>query len=239
MTGRRWVLALLSVLLMFLTATPARAACHAFTVSVTPAAVEEGDTVRITVSRDAGVNPSSIDVSTIDESARAGSDYTAINETVSFSTETTRTLTLKTTDDAATEPAESLRVHLSNPGGCAVNPNFSVAPDAQVTIKANDAATTTVPPATTTPAAPGSTNAVTSTVPPTVAEDPTSTSGVSSTTAPEDDSGSDTTLASGLAADSNADDDDDGVSAGVLLAAVAVLAAAAGVGAWLLRRRSA
>lgn len=238
MTGRRWVLALLSVLLMFLTATPASAACHAFTVAVTPAAVDEGDTVRITVSRDAAVNPSSVHVSTIDESARAGSDYVAINETVSFTNETSKTLTLQTMNDSIEEPAESLRLHLSNPGGCAVNPNFSVGPDAQVTIKANDAATTTVPPATTTLAAPGSTNPASTTVPPTVTEDETTTSGVSSTTDPEEDSGSDTTFASGVAADSSADDDG-GVPVGALLAGAAVLAAAAGVGTWLLRRRSA
>ncbi|MEX2292322.1 MAG: Calx-beta domain-containing protein, partial [Acidimicrobiales bacterium] len=149
MKCRRWLLPLLIVPPLFLAAPPAHAACHAFTVAVSPGTLDEGGTVRITVSRDAAVNPSSIDVSTVDGSAHAGSDYTAVDETVSFSSETTKTLTLHTTDDASSEPAETFRVHLSNPGGCAVNPNFSIGPDAQVTIKASDAPTTTVPASTT------------------------------------------------------------------------------------------
>ena len=247
MRARRWLLALLSVLLLVVVAPPARAACHAFTVSVTPAAVEEGDTVRITVSRDAGVNPSSIDVSTIDESARAGSDYTAINETVSFSTETTRTLTLTTTDDAATEPAESLRVHLSNPGGCAVNPNFSVGPDARVTIKASDAPGTTLSPSTTL----GSPRTTTAddypdgnTTPPasTVEETTTSKAADTDTTAPDAREGSettDTTTEITAVAGSASDDGGGGAPIGVLAAAAVVLAGAVGGGVWLLRRRSA
>ncbi|MGH2758142.1 MAG: hypothetical protein ACRDKJ_01105, partial [Actinomycetota bacterium] len=57
---------------------PAQAACHAFTVSASPTSPAEGGRVTVTVSRDGAVNPSSVRVSTIDETARAPSDYTRL-----------------------------------------------------------------------------------------------------------------------------------------------------------------
>src|SRR5688500_15192508 len=73
---------------------PALAACHAFTIAVSPASVAEGGTVTVTVTRDAGVNPSNVDVSSINETAQAGSDYPAVQRTVSFTTETQQTFTV-------------------------------------------------------------------------------------------------------------------------------------------------
>jgi hypothetical protein len=119
-------------------APPAQAACHHFSVKATPATVPEGATVNVTVSRDGAVGPSNIDVSTVDGTAKAGSDYTALRQTVKFTTETSQTFEVKTIDDNQQEPAETFRVHLANPGGCTVNPNFVVDPDAVVTIDDND-----------------------------------------------------------------------------------------------------
>lgn len=131
---------------------PASAACHSFTVAADPGSVSEGGTVTVTVTRDAGVNPSRVDVSSVDETARAGEDFPAVQRTISFTTETQQTFTVVVTDDSMPESAETFRLHLSNPGGCAVNPNFVVGADARVTIPANDTAGTTSP--TTRPASP-------------------------------------------------------------------------------------
>lgn len=116
-----------------------RAVCHSFTVQASPAQIGEGGTVTVTVNRDAGFAPSQVDVSTVDETARAGEDYTALQETVAFTTETERRFPIPITDDASAEGAETFRVHLSNPGGCPPNPNFVVGPDATVSISDNEA----------------------------------------------------------------------------------------------------
>jgi hypothetical protein len=119
---------------------PAVAACHAFSLEVDPATVREGGTVTITVRRDAAVAPSQVDVSTVDEDAIAGEDYERLDQTVSFTDETEQTLTISTTDDDTDEGVETFLVRLSNPGGCAVNPNFVLGPDARVQIRGADAA---------------------------------------------------------------------------------------------------
>ncbi|MGH2759094.1 MAG: Calx-beta domain-containing protein [Actinomycetota bacterium] len=109
----------------------------------------------MTVSRDAAVNPSDIHVSTIDESAKAPADYTKLDEQVELTSETSKTLSITIVNDTAAEGAETFRVHLSDPGGCAVNPNYQVAPDARVTIQASDqVAPTAQPPEATQPASP-------------------------------------------------------------------------------------
>lgn len=131
--------ALLALIVVFPT-SPALAACHSFTVEVDPGGVIEGRRVTVTVRRDAAVAPSQIDVSTVDGTAVAGDDYRGLNRTVSFTSETEQTLTVRTIDDDLEEPRERLRVHLSNPDGCAPNPNFAVGPDPRVTIRDNDAA---------------------------------------------------------------------------------------------------
>jgi hypothetical protein len=127
---------------------PAVAACHHFMVAAAPNPVTEGDTVTLTVSRDAALAPSNVDVSTIDETAKGGQDYTPLRETVRFTNETSRTFTIKTLDDNLVEPAQTFRLHLSNPGGCAINPNYVVDPDARVTIQEDNdtsVATTATP----------------------------------------------------------------------------------------------
>lgn len=143
----RWVLpgSLLAGSLFF-AGGPALAGCHNWTVEVSPARVTEGGKVTVTVSRDDNFSPSQIDVSTVDETAKAGRDYTALRRTVSFTSETQQTFSVPTTNDTSDEPDETFRVHLSNPGGCAVNMQYIVGPDARVTIRDNDAAPPPPPP---------------------------------------------------------------------------------------------
>ena len=115
------------------------AACHAFEVTAEPATVDEGGAVQVTVSRDGAVGTSQIDVETIDGTARGGADYEPVaRRTISFTNETSQAFPIQTKEDADRESAETFRIHLSNPGGCTVNPNFSVGPDATVTIGASD-----------------------------------------------------------------------------------------------------
>jgi hypothetical protein len=132
-----------------LTATQvAEAACHHFSIAATPNPVAEGAAVTVTVSRDGTVGGSHVDISTIEESAKAGVDFTAVSRTMNFTTEKELTLQVMTLDDHGTnEPVQAFRLHLSNPGGCA-NPNYVLDPDVQITISDVDSA-----PATATPAA--------------------------------------------------------------------------------------
>lgn len=224
---------------------PAFAACHAFEIAVRPATVGEGGTVTVTVTRDAGINPSSIQVSSVNESAQAGSDYPTVQRTISFASETQQTFTIAITDDTAAEPDEAFRLHLSNPGGCPVNTNFSLGPDARVTISANDAPPPpTAPPSTappTTPVGPTTTREVPTTTTTTVA---TTTTGSTSTTA----TGSTTTTeASEPVTTTTATDEvalaasegDDGGGAGAAIAVIAAVLALGGGGYVLYRRRSA
>jgi len=126
---------------------PALAACHHFSVSAAPSSVAEGGKVLVTVSRDGNLAASSIHLSTVDETAKAGTDYVAINQTVAFAANgaVQRQFTLSTIDDHVVEPSQTFRLHLSNPSGCIVNPNFVVDPDVRVTIKDNDVTSTPTP----------------------------------------------------------------------------------------------
>lgn len=220
---------------------PALAACHAFEIAVSPATVAEGGTVTVTVTRDAGLNPSSIQVSSVDESAQAGSDYPAVQRTISFAGETQQTFTIAVTDDTAPEADEAFRLHLSNPGGCPVNTRFVIGPDARVIIAANDAPPpTTAPPSTappTTPVAPTTTRATTTTTAGETTTTPPSstTTSVGSTTTT--DAGTTTTSPDEVAL--AASEDDGGGGAGAAIAALVAALALAGAGLLLYRRRSA
>jgi hypothetical protein len=156
----------------------ASAACHRFSTEVSPASVQEGGTVTVVVSRDNAAADSGIRVSTVDGSARGGSDFAALNEQVNFTgSETERSIQIQITDDQESEGPETFNVHLSDPSGCTVNPNFSVAADKTVTISANDATAATTRPAagvtpTTAPAATTSAPASTTTTAP---DEPTET----------------------------------------------------------------
>lgn len=211
---------------------PALAACHRFSLDVSPTSVAEGGKVTVGVSRDNNVGPSNVDVSTVDGTAKAGKDYTALNRTVSFTTDTAQSFTVSTTDDSSDEPAETFRVQLSNPGGCDVNPDFSMDAPVTVTIRDNDpapAGTPSKPPVTTTPsqstsasASPSPTASASASVAPSespsASPSPTPSPTESVLAAPEETTG--------------------GLSGGAVAGIVAGVSVAGGASAfWLLRRR--
>lgn len=101
-------------------ADPARASCHAFSVSASPATVTEGGSVTVTVSRDGAAAPSAVRVSTSNGSATAGSDYQGVDRTVSFSSGTSQSFSISTFSDTAAEAGETFSIRLSEPvdGGC-------------------------------------------------------------------------------------------------------------------------
>jgi hypothetical protein len=144
------VAARIAVLLFGLTllvmAPPADAACHAFTVTAKRSPVAEGTKAEVTVERDAAVNPSSVEITTVNGTAKAPGDYTATKQTVNFTNETSRTVTIPTREDTVHESAEQFTVELveGSGGGCQVNQNFSYGSPAKFTISDDDAAPVTV-----------------------------------------------------------------------------------------------
>lgn len=152
----RTVRALLAISLaavsVVLTAPHAAAGCHAFEIDVEPGTVNEGDEVTVTVTRDGNVGPSRVHVRTVNRSARAPQDFEALEKRpVPFTTETSKSFTLQTRNDPATEGDETFELQLFDGDGCPANPNFQYGPNAIVTITGNDP---TPPPATVAPAAP-------------------------------------------------------------------------------------
>lgn len=129
--------AALAGLLVVATGAPAAAACHAFTVQVDPAEPAEGATVTVTIQRDAAVQPSSVRVRTVDETATAGSDYAGVDERVEFTDGTEQQRQIDVLDDDSAEDDETFRVELSDAEGCEVNPNFTY-DSATVTIQDDD-----------------------------------------------------------------------------------------------------
>ena len=223
---------------------PAFAACHRFDVTVSPTQVAEGGTVTVTVERDGAVGPSNVDVSSVNETAQAGSDFQPVQRRVTFTSETQQTFTVPVTNDATAEPDETFRLHLSNPGGCSINPNFSLGPDAQVTIRANDAPPpTTAPPSTappTTPVTPTTTREATTTTTTAAGEETTtatSTTTASSTTTTTTEPSTTTTESDEVALAASEDDGDGGGSSVGMIAAVVAVLALGGGGLLLYRRR--
>lgn len=224
----------LLVLDVFIATPSALAACHSFTVTATPTSVTEGSKVTIKVNRDGAVNPSSVDVSTVDETARSGEDYQAVKRTVSFGTDTEQSFSLSTTDDAAHESTETFRVHLSRPSGCTINPNFALGPDAKVTIKDNDAETTTQPP--TTPV-PSTTSLRTTTTTAAAVSTTAADTGSSTTAGAADATTTSTTATTSTVAGSSSKKKNDNNAAIAIIGVLALVAVAGGIGAWFVRRR--
>lgn len=133
---------------MIVSAVSVEAACHAFTITASPTAVSEGREVVVTVHRDAAVNPSTVDVRTVDGSAKNGQDFAGGRRTVSFTTETAKSYPITVINDRAAEPTETFRVELvpGSGGGCTVNPNFTYGPPSTITIAANDQSSAVVSP---------------------------------------------------------------------------------------------
>lgn len=131
---------------VLLTAGPAHAGCHAFTVTADPSEPGEGVTVTLTIERDNDVQPSSVRVRTVDETATGGSDFTPLDERVEFTTGTEETREIDILDDDLPEDDETFAIELSEGEGCEVNQSFTYG-SATVTIQDDDAATEDDPPA--------------------------------------------------------------------------------------------
>lgn len=149
----------LTVGLMLVAVSQALACVPAkFSLEVTPRTVEEGGRVRITVKADNPSDGSTIDIETVDESAKTGQDYTGIpKQSLHFGmigssqNQKSYEFTVPVANDSTTEAAETFKVRLSNPrtctGGGPEQPDGVVAPEpVRVTIAANN--TVSNPPAT-------------------------------------------------------------------------------------------
>lgn len=191
------VLALVATVLVWL-APAASAACHRFSLEVSPTSASEGDTVTVTVGRDGSVADSSVRVAATGQSAESGSDFSALDEQITFTgSELEETFTIDIVADDEEEPSETFAVGLSDPGGCSVNPNFSLADDATVTIAAAEGGAPAEADPQDDPAAP---------------DDSEDLGGI------EDDA----------ADDEDEDEEDGGMTTGLIIAAVIVLVAAGG-----------
>jgi Calx-beta domain/K319L-like, PKD domain len=88
-------------------------------ISISDASATEGGTETFTVSLDAAsANPITVDFATADDTATAGSDYTAATGTVTFAPgDVSETVTVSTIDDALDEADETFNVNLLNATG--------------------------------------------------------------------------------------------------------------------------
>ncbi len=225
-----WV-GLLIIGSVFLTAPPASAACHLASFVGAPYTVSEGASkVTITVERDGTVAPGTIDYTTVDGTAKAGSEYTAKGGTLTFTTgpaEKQKSFDVVIKNDTADENSESLQVRLDNAQGCFVAGNNGTT--ATVTITDNDpkpqptqktTQSSTPAPKTSTPA---------STPTPTVTATPTPTPTTTPTPTPTD-TDSPTPLA-------QPDESNGGLSGGAVAGIIAAVVVVGGGAVYFVRRR--
>ncbi len=143
---------------------------RAFAFSSATYSVNEGDgTATVTINR-AGLTSGadSVQFATANGTATAGSDYTAVSQTVSFAAgETSKTVSVPITDDSLVEGDETVQLSLSSPSTGATLGSPS---SATLTIVDNDVApppptttTTTTTPTTTTTTTPTTTTTTTTT----------------------------------------------------------------------------
>jgi len=123
-----------------LTAVPAFAHCHAFSFDQSSYSVGEGaGHVTISVSRDGSYADSSVQYSTVNGSAKAGSDYTAKSGTISYTgSELTKQISIPIIDDSKPESTETFQVTLHDGAGCDPYSQFVYGSPATVSIKDND-----------------------------------------------------------------------------------------------------
>lgn len=229
-------LLLIAAAILLLAPTPSFAACHAFTVVADPSSVTEGGSITVRVGRDAAVGPSSVQVTSSDETATGDVDYEKVNRRIEFTSETEQTFSVATKEDSSPEGTETFLLQVKNGQGCAVNPSFRYGAPAQVQIQDNDSA----PPA---PAGRGGSSGTTARTPAAAASSPSPAS--SPTDSPEPAApvvtGDSPTPSLTLTPRSLAQEESDQrSSAPLIIAAVAlVVAIGAGAGWWWLRRRAA
>lgn len=139
---RRFKELLLLVATASLTALPwisaAQGGACSFSVSASPENAPEGETITVTVRRTGASTASSVDVESVDGSAKAPEDYDPIpKQTIRFTSESSKTLPVLIKDDAASEPEENFRVRISDPD-CGELTVFSIGPPSVVRIQASD-----------------------------------------------------------------------------------------------------
>ena len=101
------VVLLLAGILVIAPAAGALAACHRFDLKVSDASPDEGDSLNVTVSRDGAVEDSGVRVAAVNGTARAGSDFTAFDQQVNFTGDSTeRSFLISIIADGTAEPAE-------------------------------------------------------------------------------------------------------------------------------------
>ena len=110
-------------------------------VSVSDASAAEGDAVEFTVSLSAASDGEvTVEYATSDGTAAAGSDYTAASGTLTFAAnETTKTVSVATTDDSVAEEDETFTLALSSPANATLGDATATG-----TINDNDVSTTSL-----------------------------------------------------------------------------------------------
>lgn len=115
------------------------ATCHSFKVTVSPETVAEGSSVTVTIERNAGLSPSSVQVISVEENATSGADYEKVDRRIDFTTETREAFAVATKDDSVPEATESFLLRASNASGCPIKPeDFRYGNAVRVTIQDND-----------------------------------------------------------------------------------------------------
>lgn len=149
---KKLLIALVATLMLtvglMLAEVPQAKACGTskFSLEVTPTTAEEGGSVHITVRVDAGASSGDVYIETVDETAKTGKDYTGIpRQRAVPSGSNSRQFTVPITNDPATEPAETFKVSLDDPGcpytaGTGDTGTYVLPAPVTVTIAANEAA---------------------------------------------------------------------------------------------------
>jgi hypothetical protein len=199
----------------------ADAACHSFTVK-TNSPVDEGEKVKVTVSRDNNLDESSVQVQTGNKTAVAPADYQSTITRVEFTNETSRTIEIATKEDGIGEDTETFQIKLNTGRGCRTfNTDYEYGSPATVTIKDDDGgggATATPRPTEEPEDTPEPTTRPTSTPEATTSASPSAEPTEEPTASPEE-----TAIAL-----PTPDPDDDGLSPWLVAAAVGALVLAAG-----------
>lgn len=220
----------LAAVLLIATAPAASAACHRFDLELSQTTADEGDSITVTVRRDGALADSGVRVTASGGLARSGADYSPLDQQVNFTGDSTeRTFQITIASDSASEAAETFNVSLSQPSGCAVNPNFQLASPVTVRINASQAPPAPAPPAPR-PAPPPPPAPAPAPAPP---ASPTVTGSPTEEASPEP---TDTATPTPTPTGDNDDDGGGGIPPQVIIGGLALLGAI-GTGVWLYRQR--
>jgi Calx-beta domain-containing protein len=207
------------------------AACHAFSFDKSSYAIgEAGGSVTLKVSRDGSQLDSSIQYDTVDGAAKAGSDYTAVSGTLSYTgSELEKSIVVPIRNDTKDEPNESFGVRLHDPAGC-FGSGYSFPTD-PVTVTITDNDPKPQPSTSSTPTRSSSPR------PNTSSPTPAATKSTSPSASPSPSPTPTTTPTPTQTAVAAAGETDRGLSGGALAGIVAAVVVLGGAGAFVIRRR--